>query len=57
MGMNERNNYDVNDVYTRAVSRADNRAISLGVLPIKMYLRWAFNLKYIVGIPEFFFNI
>lgn len=26
-------------------------------LPIKMYLRWAFNLKYIVGIPEFFFNI
>ena len=26
-------------------------------LPIKMYLRWAFNLKYLVGIPEFFFNI
>ena len=26
-------------------------------LPVKMYLRWAFNLKYIVGIPEFFFNI
>lgn len=26
-------------------------------LPIKMYLRWAFNLKYIIGIPEFFFNI
>lgn len=26
-------------------------------LPIKMYLRWAFNLKYIVGISEFFFNI
>ena len=26
-------------------------------LPIKMYLRWAFNLKYIVSIPEFFFNI
>ncbi len=26
-------------------------------LPIKMYLRWAFNLKYIVAIPEFFFNI
>jgi len=25
--------------------------------PIKMYLRWAFNLKYIVAIPEFFFNI
>jgi hypothetical protein len=26
-------------------------------LPIKMLLRWVFNLKYIVGIPEFFFNI
>jgi hypothetical protein len=26
-------------------------------LPIKMYLRWLFNLKYIVAIPEFFFNI
>ena len=26
-------------------------------VPIKMYLRWAFNLKYIVAIPEFFFNI
>ncbi len=26
-------------------------------LPIKMYLRWAFNLKYIVSIPEYFFNI
>jgi hypothetical protein len=26
-------------------------------LPIKMYLRWAFNLKYVVSLPEFFFNI
>jgi hypothetical protein len=26
-------------------------------LPIKMLLRWVFNLKYIVGIPEIFFNI
>ncbi len=26
-------------------------------LPIKMFLRWAFNIKYIVAIPEFFFNI
>ena len=26
-------------------------------LPVKMYLRWLFNLKYIVAIPEFFFNI
>jgi hypothetical protein len=26
-------------------------------LPAKMLLRWVFNLKYIVSIPEFFFNI
>jgi hypothetical protein len=26
-------------------------------LPIKMLLRWLINLKYIVAIPEFFFNI
>ena len=26
-------------------------------LPIKMVLRWLFNLKYIVAIPEFAFNI
>jgi hypothetical protein len=26
-------------------------------MPIKMFLRWTFNLKYIVAIPEFFFNI
>jgi len=26
-------------------------------LPIKMVLRWAFNLKYIVYLPEVFFNI
>ena len=26
-------------------------------LPMKMYLRWAFNLKYIVAFPEVFFNI
>ena len=26
-------------------------------LPIKMYLRWGFNLKYLIAIPEFFFNI
>ena len=26
-------------------------------LPIKMYLRWIINLKYIVSIPEWFFNI
>jgi hypothetical protein len=26
-------------------------------LPIKMLLRWLFDLKYLVAIPEFFFNI
>ncbi|HEY3176471.1 MAG TPA: hypothetical protein VGK94_12015 [Candidatus Polarisedimenticolia bacterium] len=26
-------------------------------LPIKMYLRWAFNFKYVVNLPEIFFNI
>ncbi len=26
-------------------------------LPIKMFLRWMFNIKYIVAIPEFFLNI
>jgi hypothetical protein len=29
----------------------------MAALPIKMVLRWAFNLKYIVFIPEYFFNI
>jgi hypothetical protein len=31
--------------------------LSMAALPIKMVLRWLFNLKYIVGIPEYFFNI
>jgi hypothetical protein len=31
--------------------------LSMMSLPIKMYLRWAFNFKYLVNIPEFFFNI
>ena len=31
--------------------------LSMFSLPIKMYLRWIFNLKYIIGIPEWFFNI
>ena len=31
--------------------------ISMAALPIKMVLRWLINLKYIVAIPEFFFNI
>jgi hypothetical protein len=32
-------------------------ALFMAALPIKMLLRWAFNLKYIVAIPEVFFNI
>jgi Cytochrome b(C-terminal)/b6/petD len=31
--------------------------LSMMSLPIKMLLRWVFVLKYIVAIPEFFFNI
>jgi hypothetical protein len=34
-----------------------NLALIMLALPIKMYLRWIFNLKYIVNIPEFSFNI
>ena len=29
----------------------------MAALPIKMVLRWTLNLKYIVYIPELFFNI
>jgi hypothetical protein len=29
----------------------------MAALPIKMVLRWTINLKYIVAIPEAFFNI
>lgn len=31
--------------------------LSMMSLPAKMLLRWIFNLKYIVAIPEFFFNV
>ena len=34
-----------------------NLLLLMAALPIKMVLRWLFNLKYIVSIPEFFFNI
>ena len=27
------------------------------MLPMKMFLRWVFNIKYIIAIPEYFFNI
>ncbi len=31
--------------------------LSMLSLPIKMYLRWTINLKYLIAIPEWFFNI
>jgi hypothetical protein len=34
-----------------------NLILFMAALPIKMVLRWAFRLKYIVAIPEWFFNI
>jgi hypothetical protein len=34
-----------------------NLVLLMAALPIKMVLRWVFNLKYIVAIPEWFFNI
>ena len=32
-------------------------ALTMISLPVKMYLRWFFNLKYLIAIPEYFFNI
>jgi hypothetical protein len=29
----------------------------MAMLPMKMLLRWTFNLKYLIAIPEYFFNI
>ena len=34
-----------------------NLILWMAVLPIKMLLRWTFSLKYIAGIPEWFFDI
>ncbi|MHC4875494.1 MAG: hypothetical protein ACYTGL_03275 [Planctomycetota bacterium] len=34
-----------------------NLVLMMAALPIKMVLRWVLNLKYIVAIPEYFFNI
>lgn len=31
--------------------------LTMATMPIKMVLRWTLNLKYIVAIPEYFFNI
>ncbi|MBS1984137.1 MAG: hypothetical protein JST16_08190 [Bdellovibrionales bacterium] len=34
-----------------------NLGLIMVALPVKMYLRWSFNLKYFVSIPEYLFNI
>ena len=34
-----------------------NLLLLMAALPVKMLLRWSINLKYIVAIPEWFFNI
>lgn len=34
-----------------------NILLMMAFLPLKMVLRWTFNLKYIIYIPEFFFNV
>jgi len=34
-----------------------NLLLWMAALPIKMVLRWTVSLKYIVAIPEYFFNI
>jgi hypothetical protein len=33
-----------------------NLLLFMAALPIKMVLRWSFNLKYLIAIPEYFFN-
>jgi hypothetical protein len=33
-----------------------NLMLFMASLPIKMVLRWVFNLKYLIGIPEYFLN-
>jgi len=49
------------EVYTQLGFVRYNIVIILALvmlsLPVKMYLRWLFNLKYIVAIPEYMFNI
>jgi hypothetical protein len=34
-----------------------NLLLFMAALPVKMLARWTFSLKYIVAIPEWFFNI
>lgn len=34
-----------------------NLLLFMALLPIKMILRWSFNLKYLISIPEYFLNL
>jgi len=34
-----------------------NLLLMMAALPIKMVLRWSLNLKYLINIPEWFFNV
>ena len=34
-----------------------NLLLFMASLPIKMVLRWVFNLKYLIAIPEYFLNL
>lgn len=34
-----------------------NLVLMMAALPLKMVLRWTMDLKYIIGIPEYFFNV
>jgi hypothetical protein len=34
-----------------------NLLLFMALLPIKMILRWTFNLKYLISIPEYFLNL
>ena len=45
------------DAWPGALLRDGLSVPEMMALPIKMLMRWLFNLKYIVAIPEFFFNI
>ncbi|MFP6692450.1 MAG: hypothetical protein VB875_05510, partial [Pirellulales bacterium] len=34
-----------------------NLMLFMALLPVKMVLRWTFNLKYVIQIPEYFLNL
>lgn len=33
-----------------------NLLLTMGLLPLKMFARWSFNMKYFIAIPEYFLN-